>query len=118
VGAAPGHSGGHAFAPVLGQPGKYWASFGLYMYQYDSMTQKLTKVANLSNRDTKGICSFADGTVAQVVADHGSVVSSDLHIVIRQDAGGKVQQLKDFETVVTFTGRSFYKVQAFTKDYQ
>ncbi len=117
-GAAPGHSGGHAFAPVGGQPGSYWASFGLLLYQYDSEDKSLTKVTHLSDRDTKGICSFADGTVVQVVADPGTVKSSDLHIIIRQPSEGKFQQLRNIETVVTFSGSEFYKVQVFTKDYQ
>ena len=119
VEVSPGFSGGHAFAPVLGKPGKYWASFGARTCQFDSEKNKISIVDNLlNNRNTKGICSFADGTVVQVVADEGTVVSSDLHIVIQKPSEGKVQALRDEEFVVTFSGRTFYKVQAFTKDYQ
>ncbi len=113
-----GGGAGHAFAPVGGKPGTYWASFGGKVYQFDSVKEKMIVNQYFSNRDTKGICSFADGTVVQVVADKGTVVSEDLHIVIRQLSDGKVKELQNVERVVTFPGMVFYKVQVFTKDYQ
>ena len=113
-----GGGGGHAFAPVGGQPGKYWASFGGKVYQFDSVEEEMIPDAYFSSRDTKGICSFSDGTVVQIVADEDTVVSSDIHIVIRKLSGGKKQELRNVETVVNFPGMVFYKVQAFTKDYQ
>ncbi len=122
-----GEGAGHAFAPVGGEPGKYWASSGSQLWLYDSeegtMSNTYPRQAILTKGDIKGICSFADGTVIQTVVGIGGNNQIDFgcdgfRIITREVTSGKVQTLKDVETIVAFSGREFYKVQAFTKDYQ
>ena len=123
MGAAPGGSGGHAFAPVGGQPGKYWAAFGTRLFVFDSERATLTGAPdNLTGRNIKGICSFADGTVVQVIAGLGDASydwsGRDLRILVKEPTSSKVQPTKDVVYEIIFTDREFYKVQAFSKDYQ
>ncbi len=112
---------GHAFAPVAGQPGKYWASAAGGLWIFDAETKTLAKAeSNLAKSGIKGICSFADGTVIQAVANlcgkSTNTWSCDgLRIITKEVIDGEV---KDVETIVPFTAREFYKIQAFTKDYQ
>lgn len=122
-----GEGGGHAFAPVAGDPGKYWASSGSQLWLYDSeegtMSNTYPRRDILTKGNIKGICSFADGTVIQTVVGIGGNNQIEFgcdgfRIITREVTSGKVQTLKDVETIVAFSGREFYKVQAFTKDYQ
>lgn len=125
-----GEAGGHAFSPVYGEPGKYWASSGKYLWQFDSTTEEMSKgyarYNTLTHKNNiKGIASFADGTVVQTVAKlcgkSTQEWSSDgLRIITRQMSEGKVPQPREVVTVVQFDvkHREFYKVQPFTKDYQ
>ncbi len=108
--------GGHAFSPVGGEPGKYWASNNGSLVVFDAEEETLS--FNYRHRDLldsagiKGICSFADGTVVRVYWD------STLHILTRREVQGKVSSVKATETEVSFPTGRFYKVQPFTKDYQ
>ena len=122
-----GEGAGHAFAPIGGQPGMYWASSGSRLWQFNSetgdVTDKFPRSDLLTAGHIKGICSFADGTVIESVVGIGgnnqvSFGSDGFRIITRQVTSGKVQSLKDVETIVPFSGREFYKIQAFTKDYQ
>ncbi len=119
--------GGHAFAPVAGQPGTYWASSGSQLWQFsvedEDLINKFSRYNDLTQVSIKGICSFSDGTVVQSVAglcgSSTQLWSSDgLRIITRELTPGKVQTLKDVVTVVPFNHREFYKIQAFTKEYQ
>ncbi len=120
-------AGGHALAPVAGQPGTYWVSSGSQLWQFsvedEDLTNKFPRYNDLTQANIKGICSFSDGTVVQSVAglcgSSSQVWSSDgLRIITRELTPGKVQTLKDVVTIVPFNHRDFYKIQAFTKEYQ
>ena len=125
-----GEAGGHAFSPVYGEPGKYWASSGQYLWQFDTETEELTRSYNrygalTHSNNIKGIASFPDGTVVETVAglcgnDTKGWSSDGFRIIVRKTSEGKVQVVRDIVTVVQFdvTHREFYKVQPFTKDYQ
>ncbi len=113
--------GGHAFSPVIGQPGKYWASSGNALWQFDSETE--TMYSNyplnvfLTTSGIKGVCSFADGTVIETVAGIGNEDkdwSSNGFLIVTQDTETKEVNSE----YVIFDHRDFYKVQPFTKDYQ
>lgn len=119
---------GHAFSPVLGEPGKYWVTAGK-LWQFDSETETLTRSFNRSGSYTansiKGIASFEDGTVVETVSEFGGKTTYDwscggFRIVTIEMSSGKVKQLKPVVTNVYFetSHREFYKVQPFTKDYQ
>ena len=122
-----GEGGGHAFSPVYGQPGKYWASSGSKLWIFDAETEELDcwfdRYPYLSLKNIKGIASFPDGTVVQTVAglcgkDTKGWSSDGLRVTVRYvDENG---DLKDRVTKVAFDPlhREFYKVQPFTKDYQ
>ncbi len=114
---------GHAFAPVGGQPGKYWASNSAGLWMFDTETEELTSTGELSRPSIKGVCSFADGTVIEVVAGAGGTNEKDFgsagfYIFTNELSGGKVQTVIRKTTLAHFLDREFYKVQAFTKDYQ
>lgn len=118
---------GHAFSPIYGQPGKYWASAHKYLWQFDTDTGRLTRSYNrysdLTKTDIKGIASFADGTVVESCARLGGKTTYDwssggFRIITYQWSTGKVKKLVPTTTEVIFTEREFYKVQPFTKDYQ
>lgn len=120
-------AGGHALAPVAGQPGTYWVSNIAQLWQYsveeEDLTNKFPRYNDLTQGNIKGICSFADGTVVQSVANLCGNSSKGwscdgLRIITRELTPGKVQTLKDVVTIVPFNHREFYKIQAFTKDYQ
>lgn len=124
MGAAPGVTGGHALAPVAGQPGKYWASFGAKLFVFDS-EDAVIKPADKKyvQGPIKGICSFADNTVVQVIAGKGELItpgwsSRELRIYVKEVTSSKVKPLKDVMVDISFPDREFYKIQAFTKDYQ
>ncbi len=112
-------SGGHAFSPVSGQPGKYWVGAGDNLYQFDSTTKTVTQTfkysATLQTKKIKGITSFSDGTVVIAATNlYGKSTrdwSSDGFRIVTSD--GQV-------VGVPFapTNREFYKVQPFTKNYQ
>lgn len=127
---ADGEAGGHAFSPVYGQPGKYWASSGRYLWMFDSETetlyknysrfQKLTAKTNI-----KGIASFPDGTVVEMVSQIGGNDTQGwscdgIRVILRKESTGKVTKILDEVTDILFEPehREFYKVQPFTKDYQ
>lgn len=122
-----GEGGGHAFSPIYGQPGKYWASSGSKLWIFDAETEELDfrfdRNPYLSLKNIKGIASFPDGTVVQTVGglcgnDTYGWSSDGLRITIRYvDENG---DLRDRVTKVSFDPfhREFYKVQPFTKDYQ
>ena len=119
-----GDNGGHAFAPIGGEPGKYWASAGKALWRFDTDTQKITGVTGaLSSSAIKGICSFSDRTVIESVAglcgkNKYSWGSDGFRIITRELSTGKVKVPRDVVTVVPFRGREFYKIQAFDKNYQ
>lgn len=121
-----GKRGGHALAPINGEPGKYWASNGADLQIFDSETENITnsyaRYNALTSHEIKGICSFADGTVIQTIVHIGGecdkYYSNGFRIVILEKTSGKVVSSKDKEIIVPFTHRGFYKVQPFTKDYQ
>ena len=117
-------NGGHAFAPVAGEPGKYWAATNQMLQIFDAETLTLTaafpRSGVLSKNQIKGCCSFTDGTVIQVQPgpEVSAVTWTDdgFNIFTRQKTGGKVAVAKEvFERVVTV---GYYKVHTFTKDYQ
>ena len=119
-----GDRGGHAFAPVAGQPGSYWVSAGK-LWKFNSKTGQLTSEAALSANAIKGICSYEDGTVIQSVAglngnNKHSWGSDGFRIITRVMSDGKVKTPVNKVTVVTFANqrREFYKIQAFNKNYQ
>ena len=115
-------TGGHAFSPIYGEPGHYWASNGGSLYRFNSETEEVLfrydRSSVLSTGSIKGIASFPDGTVVQSVAGIGGKDtrgwSCDGFRIITKGAE------KDIVTVVLFepSHREFYKVQPFTKDYQ
>ena len=125
-------SGGHAFSPIYGEPGKYWASSGSDLWQFDATKETISnsyaRHAKLNAQNNiKGIASFPDGTVVQTVAQLGGEnttsydwSSNGFRIITRELSSGKVATLQDKVTVVLFDrmDREFYKVQPFTKDYQ
>lgn len=121
-----GKTGGHALAPIGGEPGKYWVSNNADLQIFDSETETITnsysRYTKLTKAEIKGICSFADGTVIQAIVHIGGecdkYYSNGLRIVIKELTSGKVTQAKDKEIIVPFPHRGFYKVQPFTKDYQ
>lgn len=119
-----GDGAGHAFAPVAGEPGKYWASSGRYLWKFDTETEELTKAKNnLHKNSIKGVCSFTDGTMVQAVAglfgaNEKEFGSDGFRVIVQELTPGKVAVLRDVEYLVPFPHREFYKVQAFTKDYQ
>ena len=122
-----GITGGHAFSPIYGQPGMYWASSASHLWQFDSVNETITRTYDRSSTLTaksniKGIASFVDGTVVETVAglcgnDTYGWSSDGLRIITREMTSGKVQVVV---TVVKFepSHREFYKVQPFTKEYQ
>ena len=127
-----GEAGGHAFSPIGGEPGKYWASSGKYLWKFDAENEELTrKYARAGKLTTstniKGIASFADGTVVQTVSQMGGKDATTyewscdgFRIVTREMSTGQVKTPTDRVTIVQFENshREFYKVQPFTKDYQ
>ena len=127
---ANGEGGGHAFSPVYGEPGNYWASSGSALWKFDSSEETLTKnyprSSTLTHKSNiKGIASFPDGTVVETVAnlcgDSTYDWSSDgLRVITREMSGGKVSVPKEVVKVIKFdtSHREFYKIQPFTKDYQ
>ena len=125
-----GVAGGHAFSPVYGEQGKYWASSGAALWQFDTATETLSRnyprASTLNYKpEIKGIASFPDGTVVQTVVNVGGNASWDWScdgfcIFIRQKTSGKVQTVREQRTVVCFDPeeREFYKVQPFNKNYR
>lgn len=125
-----GIAGGHAFSPVYGEPGCYWASSADKLWKFDSNEETITKSFSRSSALTtkaniKGIASFPDGTVVQTVANlNGKATaawaSDGFRIITREWSKGKVPVLNDVVKIVVFdpADREFYKVQPFTKDYQ
>ncbi len=118
-----GDGGGHAFAPVAGEPGKYWASGGRALWIFDTKTMKMTKSASFQSGAIKGNCSFADGTVVQAIAGLGntkySFGSNGFRIYTKKMVtSGNTESPKYSSVDVTFLDREFYKVQTFTKNYQ
>lgn len=116
-----GGRGGHAFSPVIGQPGKYWASSGNGLWQFDAEAEEMYSNyplnVFLTTSGIKGVCSFADGTVIETVAGIGNETqswSSNGFLIVTQDADTKEVKSE----YVVFDHRDFYKVQPFTKDYQ
>ena len=119
-----GDSGGHAFAPIAGTPGKYWVSAGK-LWVFDSKTETLTRTSrsDLISGGIKGVCSFSDQTVVLSVAGlQGQNVhswgSDGFKIVFRELSSGKVKLPRDQVITVSTPGREFYKIQAFSKKYQ
>ena len=116
-------SGGHAFSPIAGEPGKYWVS-ARKLWIFDSGEGTLTLADEvLITGAIKGVCSFNDKTV--IVANAGlcgnnvySWGSDGFRIITREPSGGVETEPKYKVTVVPISGREFYKIQAFTKDYQ
>ncbi len=121
-----GKTGGHALAPVGGEPGKYWVSNNADLQVFDSETGTITNSYAskkiLTMAEIKGICSFADGTVIQAVVHIGGecdkYYSNGLRLIVKELSSGKVTKAVDREIIVPFQHRGFYKVQPFTKDYQ
>ncbi|MBO5213629.1 MAG: hypothetical protein J6B86_02525 [Clostridia bacterium] len=119
-----GDGGGHAFAPILGEPGKYWASAVKGLWKFDTETETMTKAsALLTKGHVKGICSYSDGTVVEAVAglckNNTLEFGSDgLRVILKELKTGKVSSVRDAEYIVPFVSREFYKIQPFTKDYQ
>ncbi len=120
-GASFGQGNGHAFSPVYGEPGKYWASSGSALWQFGSEDE--TMISNyplnafLTRDSIKGIASFSDGTVVETVGGIGpnskSWSSAGFLIIWQKPDTDEVQA-----EYVLFKHRDFYKVQPFTKDYQ
>jgi len=127
---ADGEAGGHAFSPVYGEPGKYWASSGKYLWMFDSETETMYKdyprFAKLTAKtNIKGIASFPDGTVIEMVSQIGGNDTKGwscdgIRVITHEMSTGKVKVEVDVVTDVLFepSHREFYKVQPFTKDYQ
>lgn len=119
-----GDGGGHAFAPIMGQPGKYWASGGKGLWVFDSEKLTLTKAdKSLNVSSIKGVCSFTDGTVVEAKAGFGGETlkefgSAGLRITVKEVTGNKVKSLKYVTYNAVFKEREFYKVQTLTKDYR
>ena len=123
-------TGGHAFSPVYGKPGKYWASSARHLWQFDAETETLTRQFEYTKeltapRNIKGIASFSDGTVVEAFCDIGKRATrgwscDGLRIVTLEESTGRVKQLRAVTTDVLFdpADREFYKVQPFTKNYQ
>ena len=116
-----GGNGGHAFSPVTEYPGRYWASSGSALWQYDSQTEEMYGNYQfnvyLSQGGIKGVTSFADGVVIKTVAgigDNTQSWSSRGFLIVSQD--GASHQIKS--EYVVFEHRDFYKIQPFSKDYQ
>ena len=116
-------AGGHAFAPVLGEPGKYWATASK-VWQFDTKTMTYKKADDVLVRAAvKGICSFEDGTVVQAIAGLGGTNNRDfgsggLRISVKEVTGNKVKTAKYVAYDAVFHDREFYKVQSLTKNYQ
>lgn len=107
----PGIAGGHAFSPVGGEPGKYWASSGSYLFRFDAETETMTRsfdrASHLTSKNIKGIASFADGTVIQTVAGIGGNdtygwSSDGFRIITVEMSEGRVKQLITKVTKVVF----------------
>ena len=126
---ANAEAGGHAFSPVYGEPGFYWAASGGRLWKYNAAEGTITKSYNRSGTLTKaaikGVAYFADGTmvqsIAQICGNSTQEWSSDgLRIITREWSAGKLKVAKDIVTVVKFepSHREFYKVHPFNKNYQ
>ena len=122
-----GDVGGHDLAPVYGQPGKYWVTAHKYLWLFDSVEMTLVNRYEYSNRlsekNLKGVASFADGTMVQCVANVGSDLHATwstkaLRILWPQRTDGKVSKVKMEDSTIMFSDREFYKVHTFCKDYQ
>ena len=124
-----GEKGGHAFSPVYGEPGCYWAASHKYLWKFDANAKTLTRgfrrSSELSQKDIKGIASFEDGTVIELVANIGKRCTKGwscdgMRIITREWSQGKVKVMKDVVKVVPFdtNHREFYKIHPFTKEYQ
>lgn len=119
-------SGGHAFAPIGGQPGKYWASNNADLQIFDAETGKLTnsysRYKTLTGKEIKGVCSYVDGTVIELLVeiggDSGGYVSNGFRIITLEKGEGKVPSAKDKVEIIDVPDRGFYKIQEFTKNYQ
>ena len=114
---------GHAFSPVYGEPGKYWASAHNDLWVFDSEAKTMTKADRGGTANIKGVCSFPDGTLVSVAYKQGyphGWASKDITIIRKEMSTGKVKRVMNKTYTVTFdeTQRCFYKVQPFTKDYQ
>lgn len=117
-------SGGHVLSPVVGQPGLYWVAGVGKLWQFNSKDKTVTDTfpasGALSARNIKGISSFADGTAVLTVAGLGGKTSYDwssggFRFMIPKYNNGTLRYVfRD----VSFSGREFYKVFPFTKDYQ
>lgn len=120
-----GDRGGHAFTPVAGQPGVYWASAGK-LWKYDSKTNTFSAAkSNLISGAIKGICSYEDNTVILSIAglnknNKYSWGSDGFRIFTRVMSEGRVKQPVDKVVNVVFKNqvREYYKIFPFTKDYQ
>lgn len=111
-----GFSGGHAFSPVAGSPGRYWIGAGSTVYQFDTKTKTITKASDvLQQREIKGITSFADGTVILAAANLCGKSTQDW-----SSDGFRIVTKDGTSTTVSFnpSHREFYKVQPFTRNYQ
>lgn len=115
------YTGGHAFSPVAGQPGRYWASSGGDLWQFDANDEKMYSNypmnLYLSRGSIKGVTSFADGTVIETIGGIGNNSqswSSAGFLIVTRDR--ETQEVKS--EYVLFDHRDFYKIQPFTKDYQ
>lgn len=118
----PLDGGGHDFAPVYGELGKYWVTAHHKVWQFDAETMKLESLydrsLDYSKKDVKGIAYFADGTMVTCVGGVGvklyeSWSTNVLYVTTYPDAGAKASV-----SAIMFNDREFYKVRAFSKDYQ
>lgn len=122
---AIGHSGGHDFVPVYGQPGKYWVSgdtIMLFDANEETITASFPRASSYTGKNVKGIAWFPDGTMIITAHDQGGTGtyrSSELRFLYLGLSEGKVKQTIVKELMIPHRpGSQTYKIHTLSKDYQ
>ena len=128
---------GHVLMPIIGKAGKYWVAGG-DLWEFDSATQKFTKSSYYQSKWMKGVASFSDGVMVQVVPSReaeraqlttgsfnketgnyeGQWSSMGFRIWTMEETGGFSSVKRPVAADIYFTNREFYKVYPFVRDYQ
>ena len=120
---------GHVLTPVAGQPGKYWmAAERLWIFDSNEMTlsrsYEYAGVYSAKESDwMKGVAHFEDGTMVQTVPKWGGKTLTDatcggFRVIVREDDGSGKADVNVYKIVFQPRNREFYKVTAFSKNYQ